>query len=145
MAKYSESRILIPIAKPPVATSHQMAHWSGREHEAVLADIRNMFKELGEPCTEKPEYILSELNSITLASGYGYECATKVLDHFEELSRRSKAKGELSAAAYCRMRELAEADAKADLVRAFQLSAEDYPEVSRICLEAAAELGWTNP
>ena len=145
MAKYSPSRILIPIAKPQTTTSHQMAIWSGREHDAVLVDIRSMFVELGAPCAEAPEYTLSELNSLTLASGYGYECATKVLDYFEELSRRSKAKGELSAAAYCRMRELAEADAKDKSVRAFKFSAEAYPEMSSMCLEAASELGWTSP
>lgn len=83
-------------------SSVEIAERTGRRHQDVLRDIRNMFEQLGQPfaqfCAKVPSQggrpmtvaNLPKRESLILVSGYSVELRAKIIDRWEELEHRER-------------------------------------------------------
>lgn len=97
-----------PLTFTPVASGAQtmssveIAERTGRRHQDVLRDIRNMLEQLGQPfaqfCAKAPSQggrpltvaNLPKRESLILVSGYSVELRARIIDRWEELERRER-------------------------------------------------------
>jgi phage antirepressor YoqD-like protein len=83
-------------------SSVEIAERTGRRHQDVLRDIRNMLEQLGQPfaqyCAKVPSQggrpmtvaNLPKRESLILVSGYSVELRARIIDRWEELERRER-------------------------------------------------------
>lgn len=93
----------MPLTTDGVQTmsSREIAELTGREHDNVRRDIKNMalalsltFEEKVEPSTGgRPSkvYHLSKRESLILVSGYSVELRARIIDRWEQLEREARA------------------------------------------------------
>jgi phage regulator Rha-like protein len=85
----------------PTMTSREIAELTGREHDNVRRDIKNMAEALSLNLEEKLEpssggrpskvYLLPKRESLILVSGYNLQMRAKIIDRWQELEARSAA------------------------------------------------------
>ena len=79
-------------------TSLQIAELTGKRHDHIVRDIRNMFKELALPISgecfypnknnrQMPMFTLDKKHALCLTSGYSAKLRMKIIDKLEELSQ----------------------------------------------------------
>ncbi|WP_448953081.1 phage antirepressor KilAC domain-containing protein [Labrys neptuniae] len=80
-------------------SSREIAELTGKEHDNVRRDIRNLAKELSLIFEEKSEpssggrpsrvYLLEKRETLILVSGYSVGLRTKIIDRWQELENKS--------------------------------------------------------
>lgn len=85
---------------PQTMSSREIAELTGREHDNVRRDIKNMATALSLTFEEKVEpssggrpskvYHLSKRESLILVSGYSVELRAAIIDRWEELERAAR-------------------------------------------------------
>ncbi|RCL02194.1 MAG: putative phage-encoded protein [Candidatus Tokpelaia sp. JSC189] len=78
-------------------SSREIADLMDKQHKNVMADIRNMLKELGnglriQPVEytdkkgqKRPEYLLPKRETLVLISGYDVKLRARIIDRWQEL------------------------------------------------------------
>ena len=100
-----EPLALLPVASdgaPETMSSLEIAERTGKRHQDVLRDIRNMLEPLGQAfaqfCAKVPSAggrpmtvaNLPKRESLILVSGYSVELRAKIIDRWEELERAAR-------------------------------------------------------
>ena len=91
-------------------SSREIAELTGKQHKNVMADIRNMLKEINElkiqpvdyydkKGEKRPEYLLPKRETLILVSGYNIALRARIIDRWQELEEQDKGDtiGELSS------------------------------------------------
>lgn len=108
MTEMSHSTPRLPIANIPAAGSQTMstleiAELTGKRHDNVMVDVRNMLFQLDKDGLtfqgtyrdsmnrEKPCYHLPQRECLILVSGYSIPMRAKIVDRWQELERREQA------------------------------------------------------
>lgn len=107
MTEMSHSTPGLPIANIPAAGSQTMstleiAELTGKRHDNVMVDVRNMLFQLDKDGLtfqgtyrdsmnrEKPCYHLPQRECLILVSGYSIPMRAKIVDRWQELERREQ-------------------------------------------------------
>lgn len=95
---------LIKVGEKEYMTSKEIAEMTGKEHEIVMRDIRNLIDQLGENngCIfvlveytdlkgeKRPMYKLDKKSCLLLSSGYSVILRSKIIDRWEELEKEKR-------------------------------------------------------
>ncbi|WP_456015807.1 phage antirepressor KilAC domain-containing protein [Methylorubrum populi] len=93
----------IPGAAPSTMSTLEIAELTGKRHDHVMVDVRNMLFQLGKgdpefrgsyrtaQNKEAPCYHLPQRECLILVSGYSIPMRAKIVDRWQELERREQA------------------------------------------------------